>query len=424
MAEDYLSNYAATGAEVDEALQKANSALQPESVADTPASGDDDVPVSSNWAHGHAANNQAHGISAFGASLVDDPDAASARTTLGLNTGATSAASELLSRPNHSGEQAISTVAGLQAALDGKSPSGHIHSELPSADQKAALNAAENPSGANPFLTASQAGSLGGGDMNAATYDPGNVAANAFARPNHSGEQAISTVTGLQAALDAKSNSGHTHGELPSADQKAALDGANEPGAGNPFATIDDLPAGGGSGDMTAAIYDPGNVAANAFARPNHSGEQAISTVTGLQAALNVKLEATAFNTLAKINALVGDATLVDADSPNVWSGQQTFTETKETVHDLTGTVIDPANGTIQVKTLSAPATFTESLEAGQSILLRLVGADTHTVTWPTTKWYGGKPEDFGADLTGDDTFSCWKDGAAFCAAYIGGYTA
>lgn len=44
----------------------------------------------------------------------------------------------------------------------------------------------------------------GGGDMLASTYDPQNIADDAFDRANHTGEQAISTVTGLQTALDGK----------------------------------------------------------------------------------------------------------------------------------------------------------------------------------------------------------------------------
>lgn len=44
----------------------------------------------------------------------------------------------------------------------------------------------------------------GSGDMEAATYDPQNIADDAFDRANHTGSQAISTVTDLQTTLDAK----------------------------------------------------------------------------------------------------------------------------------------------------------------------------------------------------------------------------
>ena len=44
----------------------------------------------------------------------------------------------------------------------------------------------------------------GGGDMLAAMYDPQAIEGDAFARTNHTGEQAIGTITGLQSALDSK----------------------------------------------------------------------------------------------------------------------------------------------------------------------------------------------------------------------------
>jgi hypothetical protein len=53
----------------------------------------------------------------------------------------------------------------------------------------------------------------------------------------------------------------------------------------------------GPAGEMTAATYDPTNKAADAFARANHSGAQAISTVTGLQTALDAKLTTAAVAT-------------------------------------------------------------------------------------------------------------------------------
>lgn len=64
----------------------------------------------------------------------------------------------------------------------------------------------------------------------------------------------------------------------------------------------------------------------------------------------------------------------------------KTFTGYTETVYALSGTAIDPANGTIQTKTLSGSTTFTESLADGQSVVL-MVNPSTYTVTWPTMTW-------------------------------------
>ena len=82
----YQSPY--TGAQIDAALDKATTALQPGDVDDTPANGETAVPVSSNWAFDHAANLNAHGISDFGETLVNAADADTARATLGLGDGA------------------------------------------------------------------------------------------------------------------------------------------------------------------------------------------------------------------------------------------------------------------------------------------------------------------------------------------------
>lgn len=85
---DYVSvtpsgNIAATN------LQDALIELDSEKVAvadidDVPVDGVTTAPISSNWAYDHAASTTAHGISAYGASLVDDANAATARATLYL----------------------------------------------------------------------------------------------------------------------------------------------------------------------------------------------------------------------------------------------------------------------------------------------------------------------------------------------------
>ena len=99
-----------------------------------------------------------------------------------------------------------------------------------------------------------------------------------------------------------------------------------------------------------------------------------------------------------------------------VFTGAVTFDEVTETVYNLTGTAIDPGNGGIQYKTLSTSTTFTESLESGQSVLLRLAGGDSYTVTWPAMTWVGGTAP----TLTADDVIVIWQEGATVYGHYVG----
>jgi hypothetical protein len=145
---------------------------------------------------------------------------------------------DLLNRVNHTGEQAIATVTGLQAALNTKAATTHSHSDVTTTS--------------NGFMTAADKIKL-----------DGIVTANLLNRANHTGEQAIATVTGLQTALNGKASTTHTH-----ADATTTVAGFMS------------------SSDKTKL---DGIVTANLVNRANHTGEQAISSVTGLQAALDTK---------------------------------------------------------------------------------------------------------------------------------------
>lgn len=85
--------------------------------------------------------------------------------------------------------------------------------------------------GEKGYVTAEQIAALAGGggggsgDMSASTYDPQNIAGDTFARANHTGSQAISTITGLQSALDGKASSSHTHSISDTTGLQSALDG-------------------------------------------------------------------------------------------------------------------------------------------------------------------------------------------------------
>ena len=92
-----------------------------------------------------------------------------------------------------------------------------------------------------------------------------------------------------------------------------------------------------------------------------------------------------------------------------------------ETVYELTGTDIDPANGAIQYKTLAANTTFTESLSSGDSVILRLSGGNTYTVTYPTMTWVTSTGNT-APTLGGSDVIVIWQEGTTVYGAYIGSY--
>jgi hypothetical protein len=91
------------------------------------------------------------------------------------------------------------------------------------------------------------------------------------------------------------------------------------------------------------------------------------------------------------------------------------------TVYSLTGTAIDPTNGGIQTKTISANTTFTETLASGESVVLMLEGAASYTITWPTITWVTSSG-DSAPTLTAKDTLVLWKVSTTLYGAYVGSY--
>lgn len=92
-----------------------------------------------------------------------------------------------------------------------------------------------------------------------------------------------------------------------------------------------------------------------------------------------------------------------------------------ETVYTLSGTEIDPANGTIQFKSLSAPVTLTETIAAGESVVLMIENGATHTITWPTITWVTSAGN-VAPTPTEKDTFVLWKISTTLYGAYVGSY--
>jgi len=92
-----------------------------------------------------------------------------------------------------------------------------------------------------------------------------------------------------------------------------------------------------------------------------------------------------------------------------------------EEVYALSGTALDPSNGTIQTKTLAANTTFTESLTSGESLVLMLLAGASYTVTWPTITWVTSAGN-VAPTLTANDTLVFWKVSSTLYGAYVGSY--
>ena len=115
----------------------------------------------------------------------------------------------------------------------------------------------------------------------------------------------------------------------------------------------------------------------------------------------------------AATRTLAGLLTAAD----QTFGGVKSFTgKMTEQVYNLTGTVIDPANGSIQYKVLSTNVTLTANFAEGQSVVLRLANGASYVVSYPTTTWVSGSAP----KLTSNDVIVLWKEGATLYGSYVG----
>ena len=90
-----------------------------------------------------------------------------------------------------------------------------------------------------------------------------------------------------------------------------------------------------------------------------------------------------------------------------------------ETVYALTGTALDPNNGTMQTKTISGNTTFTDGLSSGESMSLHLTSASSYTITWPTIYWIS-RIGNVAPTLTASDTVILFKISSTLYGVWIG----
>lgn len=132
-----------------------------------------------------------------------------------------------------------------------------------------------------------------------------------------------------------------------------------------------------------------------------------MSTLSGIITPTNV-LTTTSTNTLTNktITNLINDGSITEEIVALGTSGS---------------IALNPANGTIQTCALTGNPTFTDSLSAGQSIVLMLTNGASYTVTFPTITWVtsGGNTA---PTLTAADALVFWKISTTLYGAYAGSY--
>ena len=101
-----------------------------------------------------------------------------------------------------------------------------------------------------------------------------------------------------------------------------------------------------------------------------------------------------------------GSVTFEDAINENVFA-----------ITDASSVALDPDNGMIQTWTLGANRTATDSLNAGQSVLL-MITAGSYTLTWPTITWAGGSAPTLSTSSV--TAIELWKVGTTLYGANVG----
>lgn len=85
----------------------------------------------------------------------------------------------------------------------------------------------------------------------------------------------------------------------------------------------------------------------------------------------------------------------------------------RENAYECTGTSLNPYNGSLQYKTLSANTTFTEVFSDGHAITLMIAGSG-YSVTWPSITWVDGTAPTL--ETSGYTTIVLWHRGTLYGA--------
>lgn len=110
----------------------------------------------------------------------------------------------------------------------------------------------------------------------------------------------------------------------------------------------------------------------------------------------------------------------IQVSGTTVIDNSRSIINLKEVVYNLTGTALDPANGTVQLKTLSSNTTLTDSVTDGESMTLMIDDGTAYTVTWPTMTWVNSGGIAPTLATSGYTVVALWKISTTLYGALVG----
>jgi hypothetical protein len=144
-----------------------------------------------------------------------------------------------------------------------------------------------------------------------------------------------------------------------------------------------------------------------------------VVTLSGVQTLTNKTITFTD-NTLTGVASTSTSQTLTNK---TIEAGTLTngYTEEVYALGTSGSIALNPVNGSIQTCALTGNPSFTDSLAAGQSIVLMLTNGSSYTVTWPTTTWVTSSGNT-APTLTAANTLVFWKVSTTLYGAVVGSY--